>query len=76
MNIDLLSTSAHKIEGPKGIGFLYVRKGVMITPLICGGMQEKGKRAGTTNAPGIIGFAKACELKFSEMEKITSMFLI
>ena len=55
--------------GPKGIGFLYVRKGVMITPLICGGMQEKGKRAGTTNAPGIIGFAKACELKFSEMEK-------
>ena len=69
MNIDLLSTSAHKIEGPKGIGFLYVRKGVMITPLICGGMQEKGKRAGTTNAPGIIGFAKACELKFSEMEK-------
>ena len=59
----------HKIEGPKGIGFLYVRKGVMITPLISGGMQEKGKRAGTTNASGIIGFAKAAELKFSEMEK-------
>lgn len=69
MNIDLLSTSAHKIEGPKEIGFLYVRKGVMITPLISGGMQEKGKRAGTTNASGIIGFAKAAELKFSEMEK-------
>ena len=69
MNIDLLSTSAHKIEGPKGIGFLYVRKGVTILPLINGGMQEKGKRAGTTNAPSIIGFAKAAELKFNEMEK-------
>ncbi len=69
MNIDLLSTSAHKIEGPKGIGFLYVRKDVSILPLINGGMQERGKRAGTTNAPSIIGFAKAAELKFSEMEK-------
>ena len=69
MNIDLLSTSAHKIEGPKGIGFLYVRKGVNILPLIKGGMQERGKRAGTTNAPSIIGFAKAAELKFNEMEK-------
>ncbi len=69
MNIDLLSTSAHKIEGPKGIGFLYVRKGVNILPLINGGMQERGKRAGTTNAPSIIGFAKAAEIKFNEMEK-------
>lgn len=69
MNIDLLSTSAHKIEGPKGIGFLYVRKVVNILPLINGGMQERGKRAGTTNAPSIIGFAKAAELKFNEMEK-------
>ena len=69
MNIDLLSTSAHKIEGPKGIGFLYVRKGVNILPLINGGMQERGKRAGTTNAPSIIGFAKAAELKFNELEK-------
>lgn len=69
MNIDLLSTSAHKLHGPKGIGFLYVRKGLMITPLIHGGMQEKGKRAGTTNAPLIMGFKKAVELKFRDMDK-------
>lgn len=69
MNIDLMSTSAHKIEGPKGIGFLYVRKGIMIKPLINGGSQEKGKRAGTTNAASIVGFAKAALIKFNEMEE-------
>ena len=69
MNIDLLSTSAHKLHGPKGIGFLYVRKGIMLNSLIHGGSQEKGKRAGTTNAPLIMGFKKAVELKFKDMDK-------
>ena len=61
-NIDLLSASAHKIGGPKGVGLLYVREGVKIAPLILGGEQERGLRSGTENVPGIIGFAKACEL--------------
>ena len=72
MNIDLLSASAHKIHGPKGIGFLYVRKGVKILPLIHGGDQESGLRSGTTNAPGIIGMAKAMELmnQPNDMERL------
>jgi len=69
MNIDLLSTSAHKLHGPKGIGFLYVRRGVMINSLISGGSQEKGKRAGTTNSALIMGFYEATKLKFRDMEK-------
>ena len=58
-NIDLLSASAHKFHGPKGVGFLYARKGVRLTNLIEGGAQEKGKRAGTENLPGVAGMAAA-----------------
>lgn len=62
MNIDLLSASAHKIHGPKGVGFLYIRDGVKIKPIIQGGGQEKGIRSGTENVAGIAGFAKAAEI--------------
>ena len=63
MNIDLLSASGHKINGPKGIGFLYVREGIGINPLVYGGQQEKGLRSGTENVPGIMGMANAMELQ-------------
>lgn len=62
LGIDMLSASSHKIYGPKGVGLLYVRKGVNLQNLLDGGQQERGKRGSTENVPGIIGFAKATEL--------------
>lgn len=72
LNIDLLSASAHKLNGPKGVGLLYIRNGVNVTTLIHGGSQERGRRGGTTNAAGIIGFAKAVELADKTLEETSA----
>lgn len=69
MNIDLLSLSGHKLYGPKGIGALYVRKGIKLKPFIHGGAQERGRRAGTENVPGIVGLGEAVRLASAEMEE-------
>lgn len=69
LNIDLLSISAHKINGPKGVGALYVKQGIKLDPLIIGGGQERSKRAGTENIAGIVGFAKAAELIYENLEE-------
>ncbi len=69
MNIDMLSASGHKINGPKGIGLMYIRKGIKIGSFIHGGAQERHRRAGTHNVPGIVGFAKAVELASRDMDK-------
>ncbi len=71
MNIDMLSASGHKLNGPKGIGFLYIRKGVKIRSFIHGGAQERKRRAGTENVTGIVGLGKAVELAVSTMEERT-----
>ena len=70
-HIDLLTASSHKIHGPKGVGMLYVREGVKVTPLIHGGAQERRKRAGTENVPGIVGFGKAVEIAMNTMKERT-----
>lgn len=69
MNIDMLSASGHKLNGPKGVGILYVRKGVRIGSFIHGGAQEKGKRAGTINTPGIVGLAEATRLAADKLNE-------
>jgi cysteine desulfurase len=69
LNVDMLSLSAHKFHGPKGIGLLYIRSGVRIDRLLFGGHQERSYRAGTTNTAGIVGMAKALEISVNEMEK-------
>ena len=69
LNIDMLSASAHKLNGPKGIGFLYIRKGIKIRSFLHGGAQERKRRAGTENVPGIVGFGKAVELALASMEE-------
>lgn len=71
MNIDMLSSSGHKLNGPKGIGFLYIRKGIKIRSFIHGGAQERKRRAGTENVPGIVGFGKAVELAVANMKERT-----
>jgi len=70
--IDLLSISAHKLHGCKGVGALYVRRGTKLRPLIVGGHQERGRRAGTENVPGLVAFGKACELAVGQIENENS----
>jgi cysteine desulfurase len=77
LGVDLLSMSAHKLYGPKGVGALYVRKGTKLMTFMHGGGQEKGRRASTENVPGIVGFGKAAELVQpelnKEMERVTGL---
>lgn len=70
-HIDMLSSSGHKINGPKGIGFLYIRTGVKIRSFVHGGAQERKRRAGTENVPGIVGFGKAAEIAGATLEERT-----
>ena len=69
MHIDMLSASAHKLNGPKGVGFLYIRRGLKLRSFLHGGAQERQRRAGTHNVAGIVGMGKAAEIAICEMEK-------
>ena len=69
MNIDILSLSGHKINAPKGVGAIYIRKGIMLTPVITGGGQEKGRRSGTENIAGIVGLGEAARLKREHLQQ-------
>ena len=69
LGVDLMSMSSHKIYGPKGVGALYIRNGLLIESILTGGHQERMKRGGTTNVPGIVGFAKAFEIANRDLEK-------
>ena len=77
LNVDLLSISAHKLYGPKGVGAFYIRKGTRISPFMHGGNQERGRRASTENVPGIVGFGRAAEIAQQEMleeaQKLTAL---
>ena len=72
LGIDMLSSSAHKLNGPKGIGFLYIRKGLRLKSFLHGGAQERRRRAGTENVPGIVGYAKAVEIVVNTMQERTN----
>lgn len=68
MHVDMLSVSGHKIHGPKGVGFLYIREGTKVNPIIYGGGQQRGMRSGTENVPGIAGLAKAAEIAYANLD--------